>query len=57
MTDIMQETISVTAAQTQDPIAVKAARRKAALSPELREVLHMLKSLEAELDARQATAR
>ena len=57
MTDIMQETIPVTAAQTPDPIAVKAARRKAALSPELREVLHMLKSLEAELDARQAKPR
>jgi hypothetical protein len=57
MTDIMQETISVTAAQTQDPIAVKAARRKVALSPELREVLHMLNSLEAELGARKPAAR
>jgi hypothetical protein len=57
MTDIKQGTELVTAAQTQDNIAVKAARRREALSPELREVLHMLKSLEAELDARQATAR
>jgi hypothetical protein len=47
----------------QDPMtkaqAIKAksdARRKA-LSPELREVLHMLKSLEAELDARQSSTR
>jgi hypothetical protein len=57
MTDIKQETELVTAAQTKDGIAVKAVRRKEALSPELREVLHMLKSLEAELDARQAAAR
>jgi hypothetical protein len=57
MTDIRQETERVTAAQTQDDIAVKSVRRKKALSPELREVLHMLKSLEAELDARKATAR
>jgi hypothetical protein len=53
----MQETTSVTAAQTQNSTVVKPASRKPVLSPELREVLHMLKSLEAELDARQATAR
>jgi hypothetical protein len=53
----MQETLSVTPAQSQNSTAVKPAPRKPVLSPELREVLHMLKSLEAELEARQATAR
>lgn len=43
-----------TAAPTPKAIPLKPSPRKALLSPELREVLHMLKSLEAELDARQA---
>ncbi len=33
------------------------AKRKAHLSPELTEVLHMLKSLESEFSAKEATAR
>ncbi len=57
MTNNMQDTQPVTAAQPQNSRAMKAAQRRAALSPELREVLHMLKSLEAELDARQTTSR
>jgi hypothetical protein len=43
--------------QTKESKVTSAERRKAALSPELREVLHMLKSLETELDTRQAPAR
>ena len=35
----------------------EAAKRKAHLSPELTEVLHMLKSLENEFSAKDATAR
>lgn len=57
MTNTMQDTQPVTAAQPQNASALKIAARKSALSPELREVLHMLKSLEAELEARQTTAR
>lgn len=45
----------VSMAQTQES-KTAAARRKATLSPELAEVLRMLKSLEAELDNRQAPA-
>jgi hypothetical protein len=52
-----QETGPVTVPQTKEAKTTSAERRKSALSPELREVLHMLKSLEAELDPRQATAR
>ncbi len=37
--------------------ANKAKTRKAALSPELKEVLHMLKSLETELEPGKQTAR
>jgi len=57
MTANMQDAEPVTAAQPQNAHAMKIASRKSALSPELREVLHMLKSLEAELEARQTTAR
>lgn len=56
MTSSKQDTDPVTTVQAQLPKS-EAARRKAALSPELREVLHMLKSLEAELETRQSTAR
>jgi hypothetical protein len=56
MTTSKQDTDPVTKVQAQAPKAT-AARHNAALSPELREVLHMLKSLEAELDSRQAAAR
>ncbi len=42
--------------QAQDNKAKSVDRRKA-LSPELREVLHMLSSLEAELSAKQAASR
>jgi hypothetical protein len=56
MTIKQEDTGPVTVAQTQEPKALQAERRKAALSPELREVLHMLKSLE-ELDERQPAAR
>ena len=35
----------------------KPGKRKPAISPELREVLHMLKSLEAELAVKQPPAR
>jgi hypothetical protein len=42
--------------QTHEP-KLKPADRTKALSPELREVLHMLKSLEAEFGTRQATSR
>jgi hypothetical protein len=52
-----QETGPVTVPPTKEAKLISAERRKAALSPELREVLHMLKSLEAELDTRQSTAR
>lgn len=41
---------------SQEP-KVKVADRRKALSPELREVLNMLKSLEAELGSRQAPSR
>ncbi len=47
----------MTVPQTKEAKITSAERRKAALSPELREVLHMLKSLEAELDTRQGSAR
>ena len=43
--------------QTQKPEAPSHKRRKAALSPELREVLHMLKSLETEFDGRRTSER
>lgn len=42
--------------QNQQPKAAQVDRRKTALSPELREVLHMLKALEAELAERQLAA-
>jgi predicted trehalose synthase len=42
--------------QTHEPRQSAAERRKA-LSPELREVLHMLRSLEAEFGTRQAQSR
>jgi hypothetical protein len=57
MTTRNQETPSVTVSQTKEPKVSAAERRKAALSPELREVLHMLKSLETELDARRLASR
>ena len=47
----------MTVRQTKDVRMTPAERRKAALSPEVSEVLHMLKSLEAELDSRQVPAR
>lgn len=50
-------TAPVTVSQTKESKVSSADRRKAALSPELREVLHMLKSLEVELAARQSSAR
>jgi len=50
-------TAPVTPSQTKAPKEAPADRRKAVLSPELSEVLHMLKSLEAELATRQASAR
>jgi hypothetical protein len=49
-------TVPVTRSQTKAPKLSPADKRKAALSPELREVLHMLKSLEAELATRQASS-
>ena len=42
--------------QTDEPKPMASDSRKA-LSPELREVLHMLKSLEKELGPRQAQTR
>ncbi len=47
----------MTVSQNQQSKAVQAERRKMALSPEVRELLHMLKSLEAELAERQPSAR
>ena len=47
----------MTVPQDQQSKAAQATKRRAALSPELREVLHMLKSLEAELAERQPTVR
>ena len=43
--------------QTQKTEAPSHKRRKSALSPELREVLHMLKSLENEFDGQRASER
>lgn len=43
-------------AQAQDMKQDQAAKRKAALSPELNEFLHMLKSLETEFTSNQPSA-
>jgi hypothetical protein len=43
--------------QDKEQKATRAERRKAALSPDVSEVLHMLKSLEAELATRQSSTR
>lgn len=51
-----QGTEALTVSQNQQPKAAQVDRRKTALSPELREVLHMLKALEAELAERQLAA-
>jgi hypothetical protein len=52
-----QEAGPVTVPQIKEAKMTSAERRKATLSPELREVLHMLKSLETELDSRQSSTR
>ena len=57
MTISNQEAPPVTVSPTQKPEAPSMKRRKAALSPELREVLHMLKSLETEFDERRIGER
>jgi hypothetical protein len=57
MTLSNQEAPPVTASQTQKSEAHSLKRRKSALSPELREVLHMLKSLETEFDERRFPER
>lgn len=56
MTAANQEQGSAAMSQAQESKAKPAGRRKA-LSPELREVLNMLSSLEAELSAKQAASR
>jgi hypothetical protein len=43
--------------QSQEPRQSQAPKRKVVLSPELSEFLHMLKSLESELTAKEAAAR
>jgi hypothetical protein len=48
---------SVSVSQTPETKTAQANNRKTELSPELREFMHMLKSLETELAARQPTAR
>jgi hypothetical protein len=57
MTISNQEASPVTPSQTQKPEAPSQKRRKSALSPELREVLHMLKSLETEFDGQRVSKR
>lgn len=47
----------MTVSKTPEAKTTSAERRKAALSPELREVLHMLKSLETEFDAGRPSGR
>lgn len=42
---------------TSQTVKQEQGKRKAALSPELTEVLHMLKSLESELAAKDTAAR
>ena len=42
---------------TTQQAKTETAKRKAHLSPELSEVLHMLKSLESEFSAKDATSR
>lgn len=55
MTAANQEQGSAAMAQAQEK--AKLGDRRKALSPELREVLNMLSSLEAELSAKQAASR
>ena len=43
--------------QSQEPRPPQQPKRKTVLSPELNEFLHMLKSLETELSAKDAPAR
>ena len=47
----------IAVSQTPDTKAMISERRKAALSPELRELMHMLTSLEKELAERQPASR
>lgn len=49
--------MTVTVSKTPQLKAGSAERRKTTLSPELREVLHMLKSLETEFDAGRPSGR
>jgi hypothetical protein len=57
MTVEKQNTGPVSVSQNQQPKAIQADVRKAALSPELREFMHMLKSLETELAVKPPSAR
>lgn len=57
MTGNLQQTGPRDVSQTQSAKPLRTRQRQARLSPELRELLHMLKSLETELDTQPPAAR